>query len=70
MKLDKNKRVARALDIAHQYGGIDGDHHRAWVIDQMVRSLLGKVEYKRWVAAQRAGEDGSDTYEWDEGIAP
>jgi hypothetical protein len=28
-----------AIDLAVQYGGIDGDHHKAWVIDQMVREL-------------------------------
>jgi hypothetical protein len=34
-------KIAAALDIANRYGGIDGDHHRAWVIDQMVRALTG-----------------------------
>lgn len=29
----------RAINIAVRYGGIDGDHHKAWVIDQMVREL-------------------------------
>lgn len=32
--------VGKALAVAMQYGGIDGDHHKAWVIDQMVRALL------------------------------
>lgn len=27
-------------------------------------------EYRNWVAAQCAGEDGPETYEWDVGIAP
>lgn len=34
-------RIKAALDIAINYGGIDGDHHKAWVIDQMVRALTG-----------------------------
>ena len=29
----------KALEIAVRYGQIDGDHHKAWVIDQMVRAL-------------------------------
>ena len=34
-------RIAKALDFANCYGGIDGDHHKMWVIDQMVRALTG-----------------------------
>jgi len=51
-----------AIEIATRYGGIEGDHHRAWVIDQMVRALLGD-RYNEWVETERDGE-------WDEGIAP
>jgi hypothetical protein len=36
-----DQRISDALDIAVRYGGIDGDHHKAWVIDQMVRCLTG-----------------------------
>lgn len=32
-------RTDQALDIARRFGGIGGDHHKAWVIDQMVRAL-------------------------------
>ena len=34
-------RIDNALKLAVKYGGIDGDHHKAWVIDQMVRELTG-----------------------------
>jgi hypothetical protein len=64
-------KIRKALEIAHRYGGIDGDWHKAWVIDQMVRALLGtKRDYAAWVRDQKAGEDGPDTYSWDIGIAP
>lgn len=33
--------VQQAIEIAVKYGGIDGDHHKAWVIDQIVRTLTG-----------------------------
>jgi hypothetical protein len=62
-------RIKEALDIAVQYGGIDGDHHKAWVIDQMVRVLAGD-KYRKLVRDAKAGEDGPETYEWNEGIAP
>ncbi len=58
-----------ALRIAAMYGQIDGTHHRAWVIDQMTRALLG-AGYDAWIANYRSGEDGPHTYGWDEGIMP
>ena len=64
-----NKRIKNAIEIAVKYGGIDGSHHKTWVIDQMVRALAGD-EYQAIVDAAKAGEDGPETYEWDEGIAP
>lgn len=63
------KRIKTALEIALSYGGIDGAHHKMWVIDQMVRALSGD-EYEKLIRDYRNGEDGPDTYEWDEGIAP
>lgn len=63
------KRIAKALKLILQYGGIDGDHHKAWVLDQVVRALTGP-RYKQWVKEAKAGEDGPETYGWDEGCAP
>ena len=63
------RQVQAAIDVAESYGGIDGSHHKTWVIDQMVRALTGSG-YKEWVKRQKSGEDGPDTYLWDEGIAP
>lgn len=59
-----NTRIASALEIAERYGRIDGDHHKMWVIDQMVRALMGEY-YETWVA-QNSDED----HPWDGGIAP
>lgn len=61
--------AASAVEVAVRYGGIDGDHHKAWVIDQMVRVLVGG-EYEKLVAAAKCGENGPNTYSWDVGIAP
>lgn len=62
-------RRDNAIDLAVRYGGIDGSHHKAWVIDQMVRVLAGD-KYEEIVDGVCAGEDGPNTYEWDCGIAP
>jgi len=90
---NQSARISTALDIANRYGGIDGGHHKMWVIDQMVRALTGcpvvvesgvdsagvaytyetqgaSEEYRAWVQAHRDGEDGPETYDWDEGVAP
>jgi hypothetical protein len=86
-------KIEKALEFAMRYGSIDGDHHKTWVIDQMVRALLdcpmvkgiakdcrgepyeydgqGESEaYTAWVKEHKDGEDGPDTYDWNEGIAP
>jgi hypothetical protein len=66
---DYEVRIERALDLISSYGGIDGAHHKAWVLDQVVRELT-RGGYPSWLIQQTKGEDGPDTYEWDEGIAP
>jgi hypothetical protein len=65
----KNDRTAKALKVIERYGGIDGAHHKQWVLDQVVRILTGR-KYKAWVKEMKAGDDGPETYSWDEGIAP
>jgi hypothetical protein len=49
--------------------GIDGAHHKEWVIDQMVRALAGD-QYETIVTEACVGDDGPDTYTWSEGVAP
>src|SRR3990167_4615812 len=36
-----NQRIKLALTIAYEYGGIDGDHHGKWIVDQIVRGTHG-----------------------------
>ena len=67
------ERIKKALDVAWQYSQIDGAHHKAWSIDQMVRALCGsEKEYNKWVAKYEEPEsdDPDDYYKWDTGIAP
>lgn len=63
------QRIELALAVAIAYGGFDGAHHKAWVIDQMVRRLAG-ARYDEIVTKACAGADGPTTYMWDCGCAP
>jgi len=63
------EKVEEALALGVRYGGIDGAHHKDWVIDQMIRILAGDA-YAKIVADACDGEDGPNTYDWNEGIAP
>lgn len=67
--LPAEERNWRAMELAVRYGSIDGAHHKTWVIDQMIRILAGN-KYDAIVAEACDGEDGSNTYIWDCGIAP
>ena len=63
------KEIKKAVKIAWQYAQYDGSHHKMWVIDQMVRVLLGETEYRNFIDAYQT-PDGEDYYTWDMGIAP
>ena len=67
---DDGDCISKALAVAAQYAGIDGGHHKQWVIDQIVRELTG-AGYESWVEAWEHNEDEPDEpYKWDKGIAP
>lgn len=51
--------------LARGYGAVEGSHHKAWVIDQIVRSVLGD-EYEDWTNWYRTSAGTA----WDKGIAP
>ena len=69
--INAEERIKKALRIAWSYAQIDGDHHKMWTIDQMVRALCGNDEaYKEWVRLYEAPVGYEDYYRWDTGIAP
>lgn len=61
-------KISKALNIAFQYGQTDGAHHKAWVIDQMVRVLTGE-SYDHWIETY-CYVDSEEVYDRDKGIAP
>jgi hypothetical protein len=63
------KRNQKAIELIEQYGYIDGGHHKQWLLDEILRALLGD-EYDKWIEEYQKGEDGPHTYSWDTGIAP
>lgn len=62
-------KINNATDIAFRHGQNDGAHHKAWVIDQIIRALL-KEDYATWITNYKLDEGDPEAYEWDEGIAP
>lgn len=63
------ERIGWALDIALRHGQEPEAHHKAWVIDQMVRTLTGD-QYDETIREAKVGENGPETYDWDVGVAP
>ena len=64
-----SERIELALDLITDFAQIDGSHHKTWVIDQVARILTGDG-YDKFVNSYCDGEDGPNTYSWDEGSAP
>lgn len=65
----KDKEIKKVLELIFQYGQIDGEHHKMWVIDQTVRILAGK-KYDKWINDYIYDEETGDCYSWNKGIAP
>lgn len=69
-EMDENSiKIQKALDVAYSHGQTAGDHHKAWVIDQMVRRLLGD-DYAEWIKEYKHEDRDDNAYTWDEGVAP
>jgi hypothetical protein len=62
---DRDK-IQQAIAIMTEYAMIDGSHHKQWVIDQVLRALLGS-DYEDFIYGYNHDPDYED---WDEGIAP
>jgi hypothetical protein len=54
--------VDRAIEEITRYGSIDGDHHRSWLLQEVLAILSG------WDATQRKKE--LKAMEWEPGIPP
>lgn len=69
--LEESDKINLALDCILMNGGVDGAHHKQWVLDQVVRILAGE-SYKAWCLEYSGDPEDEQNYygEWDEGISP
>lgn len=57
------------FSLIFKYGRVDGEHHKQWLLNKIDKTIA-EEKYNEWVSDYNSGEDGPNTYEWDEGIAP
>lgn len=67
------KRLKEISELIWNYGGIDGAHHKQWLLDQVVRKANGSPEaYEAWKTRYSGPYDEAEgDYEngkWDTGI--
>jgi hypothetical protein len=58
-------KINKAINIATEYGMTDGAHHKQWVIDQMLRTLLGEKPYEKWLDKKNSDPNYDP---WDQGV--
>jgi hypothetical protein len=60
------------VDLIATNGGIDGGHHKQWLLDQILRTILGDG-YDEWVhdyEFEETDDGGNPGFEWDTGVPP
>jgi len=57
---ERDHVIAQAAAFIVRWGSIDGDHHKQWVLDQVLRILMGTA-YGEFIAL---------IANWSEGIPP
>lgn len=77
LNLTPAQSLRRIQSILFQYSQIDGAHHKAWCLDQILRASCGQNidDYKKFVNQYEYNtdtptEDQEQIYEWNTGIAP
>ncbi|MFH0829760.1 MAG: hypothetical protein V1887_01195 [Candidatus Aenigmatarchaeota archaeon] len=68
----KDRNAGKVVELITRYGGIEGEHHKQWLLDQTMMALLGPKDYKAWRSTydNYKDKDGEKYDEWDKGIAP
>lgn len=64
--MSKKKRIKKTVETILKYGMIDGAHHKQWILDEALRTLLGDKYYKK---IEEYNKDKSSE-DWDIGVAP
>lgn len=62
-------KLSKILELAEEYGGQDGSHHKQYALDQIIRIVTGNG-YDAWRKDYEGDPDDEENhYFWDEGIA-
>lgn len=66
-----SEKITSVIELIFRFGGIGGDHHKAWVIDQVLRIVAGD-KYDSLVEEMEGDPADGDYYygEWQVGIPP
>jgi len=65
----EDNRVENALEFIMQFGATDGDHHRQWALNQIVRILTGCTEPEVFIfqnGQEIVDDDTGESYEYHE----
>lgn len=70
-KENQEKALEEALKVLFLYSQFDGEHHKAWALDQVTRKITGE-NYEKFIEEyeEPLSDDPEDYYAWDAGIAP
>lgn len=60
-QMEFKRRIDKAIEIAAKYGMVDGEHHKQWVIDEILCQLLGRHNHRQFLI---------ENPDWDRGLAP
>lgn len=66
--VEYRKIIDEALEKIANDAAWDGEHHKMRCIDDVVRILTGP-DYDKWVAEFNDGEDGPETYDWEDAVS-
>lgn len=62
-------KVSKAVDLILVDAQYDGAHHKMWVLDQVLRTLLGPEQYEETIRSwEQRPDDGTIWHEWDTGV--
>jgi hypothetical protein len=68
---DPEERIKEAIAVIGEDGCVDGSHHKQWVLNEVLRKLMGGEAFVAWLQkGYENGLDGEQYEEWDLGVAP
>ena len=63
-------KIKEATNLILNYARIDGDHHKMWTLDQVLRILAGDQYEELIDEYEDRDEYGDPMYDWDVGCPP